>query len=91
MKMGWGKPVPIPLHPVYIPPVMLKMTMPPEPSGLPFNCQPPEELAEKLGLHEGPMDRPIFKVSYKVACEARGSGFDSSSDQMFFLSSGIRR
>ena len=26
-----------------------------------------------------------------VACEARGPGFDSSSDQLFFLSSGIRR
>ena len=26
-----------------------------------------------------------------VACDARGPGFDSSSDQMIFLSSGIRR
>ena len=25
-----------------------------------------------------------------VACEARGPEFDSSSDQMFFLSSGIK-
>lgn len=40
MKMGWGKPVAIPLHPIYVPPAMLKLTMPPLPSGLPFNCQP---------------------------------------------------
>ena len=40
MKMGWGKPVPIPLHPIYVPPKLLKMTLPPTPSGLPFNCQP---------------------------------------------------
>jgi U2-associated protein SR140 len=64
MKMGWGKQVPIPLHPVYIPPTMLKLTMPPEPSGLPFNCQPPEALAEKLGLYERPMERPDFEVRH---------------------------
>ena len=40
MKMGWGKPVPIPLHPIYVPPALLKLTMPPAPSGLPFNSQP---------------------------------------------------
>ena len=48
MKMGWGKPVPIPLHPIYIPPALLKLTMPPSPSGLPFNCQPNKEDAERL-------------------------------------------
>lgn len=40
MKMGWGKPVPIPLQPIYIPPKLLKVTLPPAPSGLPFNTQP---------------------------------------------------
>ena len=39
MKMGWGKAVPIPLHPIYVPPTLLKLTLPPEPNGLPFNCQ----------------------------------------------------
>ena len=39
MKMGWGKPVPIPLHPIYVPPALLKFTLPPSASGLPFNCQ----------------------------------------------------
>ncbi|XP_014681632.1 PREDICTED: U2 snRNP-associated SURP motif-containing protein-like [Priapulus caudatus] len=39
MKMGWGKAVPIPPQPVYIPPAMLEMTLPPPPSGLPFNAQ----------------------------------------------------
>jgi U2-associated protein SR140 len=61
MKMGWGKPVPLPLHPIYVPPSMLKLSMPPEPSGLPFNCQPPPELAEKLGL-EYPLPRPNLQV-----------------------------
>ena len=40
MKMGWGKPVPIPLHPIYVPPKLLQLTMPPPMSGLPFNAQP---------------------------------------------------
>ncbi|CAH1782434.1 unnamed protein product [Owenia fusiformis] len=40
MKLGWGKAVPIPPHPVYIPPSMVELTLPPPPSGLPFNAQP---------------------------------------------------
>ncbi|XP_071838285.1 U2 snRNP-associated SURP motif-containing protein-like [Apostichopus japonicus] len=39
MKLGWGKSVPIPPHPVYIPPAMQELTQPPPPSGLPFNAQ----------------------------------------------------
>lgn len=40
MKLGWGKGVPIPPHPIYIPPALLEITLPPPPSGLPFNAQP---------------------------------------------------
>lgn len=40
MKLGWGKTVPLPPHPVYVPQVLLERTMPPPPSGLPFNAQP---------------------------------------------------
>ena len=47
MKMGWGKPVPIPMHPIYVPPKLLKATLPPAPSGLPFNTQPRSESAKK--------------------------------------------
>ncbi|XP_043558705.1 U2 snRNP-associated SURP motif-containing protein isoform X2 [Chiloscyllium plagiosum] len=44
MKLGWGKAVPIPPHPIYIPPAMRELTLPPPPSGLPFNAQPRERL-----------------------------------------------
>lgn len=44
MKLGWGKGVPIPPHPIYIPPSMMAHTLPPPPSGLPFNAQPRERL-----------------------------------------------
>uniref|UniRef100_A0A8C7KQU7 U2 snRNP-associated SURP domain containing n=1 Tax=Oncorhynchus kisutch TaxID=8019 RepID=A0A8C7KQU7_ONCKI len=44
MKLGWGKGVPIPPHPIYIPPSMVEHTLPPPPSGLPFNAQPCERL-----------------------------------------------
>lgn len=40
MKLGWGKAVPIPPHPIYIPPALTELTQPPPPSGLPFNAQP---------------------------------------------------
>ena len=40
MRLSWGKPIPIPPRPIYIPPSMLKETQPPPPSGLPFNAQP---------------------------------------------------
>ena len=40
MKLGWGKAVPIPPHPIYIPPALMELTMPPPQSGLPFNAQP---------------------------------------------------
>ncbi|KAG8445313.1 hypothetical protein GDO86_010195 [Hymenochirus boettgeri] len=44
MKLGWGKAVPIPPHPIYIPPSMMEHTLPPPPSGLPFNAQPRDRL-----------------------------------------------
>lgn len=40
MKLGWGKSVIIPPHPIYIPPALLELSLPPPPSGLPFNAQP---------------------------------------------------
>ena len=46
MRMGWGKSVPIMNQPIFIPPTMLELTIPPPASGLPFNAQPPStELA----------------------------------------------
>lgn len=48
MKMGWGKAVPIPPHPVYIPPAMVELTLPPPPSGLPFNAQPQKKPTRPL-------------------------------------------
>lgn len=48
MKLGWGKAVPIPGHPIYIPPKLLELTMPPPMSGLPFNAQPDPADLDKL-------------------------------------------
>jgi len=49
MKIGWGKTVPIPPHPVYVPPALLERTMPPPPSGLPFNAQPQDSAKQPKG------------------------------------------
>lgn len=40
MRIGWGKPVEVPPHPIYIPPELVKLLLPPPCSGLPFNAQP---------------------------------------------------
>lgn len=48
MKLGWGKAVPIPLHPIYIPPALVELTLPPPPSGLPFNAQPDKRDRDSL-------------------------------------------
>ncbi|KAJ9581860.1 hypothetical protein L9F63_003791, partial [Diploptera punctata] len=55
MKLGWGKAVPMPPHPIYIPPAMLELTRPPPPSGLPFNAQPNKRDKHKV-QHMRPND-----------------------------------
>ncbi|VDP36350.1 unnamed protein product [Schistosoma mattheei] len=81
MKLGWGKSVPIPLYPVYIPPALLELVKPPPPSGLPFNAQPREWLKSfrlaikeraKLVLREAvvkvvmPSDRSILALIHRM-------------------------
>jgi len=78
MRLGWGKPVPIPLQPIYIPPTLLKYTTPPPPSGLPFNCQPHVKDRDTFGLGSGiikvptepgqkkKFDRMISRATVKV-------------------------
>ena len=50
MKLGWGKSVPIPPYPIYIPPALMELTQPPPPSGLPFNAQPNRRDKNKVHL-----------------------------------------
>jgi len=49
MKLGWGKGVPIPPQPIYIPPALKDVSKPPPPSGLPFNAQPRKKDKDKVG------------------------------------------
>ncbi|XP_016980599.2 U2 snRNP-associated SURP motif-containing protein isoform X1 [Drosophila rhopaloa] len=48
MRLGWGKTVPIMNTPIFAPQALLEMTLPPPPSGLPFNAQPPPSEADVL-------------------------------------------
>lgn len=48
MKLGWGKAVPIPVHPIYVPPALMDINLPPPPSGLPFNAQPDKRDLERV-------------------------------------------
>nr|CAB3267411.1 U2 snRNP-associated SURP motif-containing protein-like [Phallusia mammillata] len=67
MKMGWGKTVPIPPHPVYVPPALLERTMPPPPSGLPFNAQPldPNKQPKGPGIPPDFIDQQDFENTLK--------------------------
>ena len=59
----------IPPHPIYIPPHLLDVTVPPPPSGLPFNAQPqPCDIDYiKLNLNEEQMNKvsDLRKQKYK--------------------------
>ncbi|KAH7643994.1 u2 snrnp-associated surp motif-containing protein-like protein [Dermatophagoides farinae] len=48
MRLGWGKAVPIPPTPIYIPTALHDLIMPPPLSGLPFNAQIQDEKDKEL-------------------------------------------
>jgi hypothetical protein len=73
MKLGWGKAVPIPPHPIYIPPAMLELTMPPPPSGLPFNGQP-----SKRDKHKVQTQFNLLQLSNFISKFSGFSGSDST-------------
>ncbi|KAL0272337.1 UNVERIFIED_CONTAM: hypothetical protein PYX00_005352 [Menopon gallinae] len=74
MKLGWGKTVPIPHHPIYIPPSFVELTMPPPPSGLPFNAQPARKDKHRVyrmvkgiePLSKEELDKVLYNATVKV-------------------------
>lgn len=52
MKLGWGKALPIPSRPIYVPPNLLETTLPPPPTGLPFNALPAPSDVDKVSLNK---------------------------------------
>lgn len=69
MKLGWGKSVPIPPYPIYIPPALMEITQPPPPSGLPFNAQPHRRDRHKVIIfYVYPMYPSLISVSDFFFC-----------------------
>ncbi|XP_066155445.1 U2 snRNP-associated SURP motif-containing protein [Euwallacea fornicatus] len=66
MKLGWGKAVIIPPHPIYIPPVLMEVSQPPPPSGLPFNAQPASEDKDVLPKSDEELDAILKRAVIKV-------------------------
>lgn len=66
MKLGWGKAVVIPPHPIYIPPVLMEVSQPPPPSGLPFNAQPSVEDRDVLPKSDEELDAILKRALVKV-------------------------
>lgn len=82
MKLGWGKGVPIPPHPIYIPPSMMEHTLPPPPSGLPFNAQPRERLKNPNAPLLPP---PKNKEEFEKVTQHASLGFSHGLWQCFCL------
>ncbi|VDN95953.1 unnamed protein product [Rodentolepis nana] len=70
MKLGWGKTVPIPAFPVYVPPPLLELITPPSQSGLPFNAQPRDWLKSNL---------PVVKEQATMATDPPENGDSTTS------------
>ncbi|CAH1965100.1 unnamed protein product [Acanthoscelides obtectus] len=66
MKLGWGKSVIIPPHPIYIPPVLLDLSQPPPPSGLPFNAQPMARDKDVLPKSQEELNEILSRAVVKV-------------------------
>lgn len=66
MRVGWAKWVEIPSHPIYVPPELLKMYLPPLPSGLPFNAQPLNRTFKEPTCEEE-MTKLLYNSVVKVA------------------------
>ncbi|CAG9768945.1 unnamed protein product [Ceutorhynchus assimilis] len=70
MKVGWGKSVELPKHPVYIPQDLLRMFLPPPQSGLPFNAQTDGETAEAKNF-EDVLIESVVKVTVPLCKKTR--------------------
>ncbi|XP_062522101.1 U2 snRNP-associated SURP motif-containing protein-like [Corticium candelabrum] len=78
LKIGWGKSIPIPPAPFYVPPEMREHqlpAMPPPPSGLPFNAQHrkrPENTGDSLDLEDCivrvviPHDKDLLRLIHRM-------------------------
>ncbi|KAF2880369.1 hypothetical protein ILUMI_25785 [Ignelater luminosus] len=65
MRVGWGKPVELPSNPIYIPPELLKLSLPPPYTGLPFNAQPLNQ-PFKYPTNEQEMEELLYNSVVKV-------------------------
>uniref|UniRef100_A0A6G1S3S7 U2 snRNP-associated SURP motif-containing protein n=2 Tax=Aceria tosichella TaxID=561515 RepID=A0A6G1S3S7_9ACAR len=59
MKLGWGKAVPLPKNPVFVPAELIKFLQPPPKSGLPFNAQLHASDVERSYIVPTPIPRPV--------------------------------
>ena len=62
MRLGWGKSVPIPPQPIYVPPEMIEAQKPPPQSGLPFNAQLSTKL-QRDGKHFDGVSFMLYLIS----------------------------
>nr|XP_023029587.1 U2 snRNP-associated SURP motif-containing protein-like [Leptinotarsa decemlineata] len=66
MRVGWGKSVEIPAHPIYIPNELLKHFLPPPHTGLPFNAQPPTDFKHPRNEEEYEAFLPFCSIKVTI-------------------------
>lgn len=62
LEICWSKPILLPAHPMYIPPVLLELTNASPDSGLPFNAQPPQYLPQSVTTFDEYLSHCIVQV-----------------------------
>ena len=84
IQVGWGKAVPLPPHPIYVPPDLLEeknSKLPDPPSGLPFNAQPlkPPSSDSKFGNNVPPPGVPLIGTPGGTPEEPEEENFEEVS------------
>ncbi|XP_075262161.1 U2 snRNP-associated SURP motif-containing protein-like [Convolutriloba macropyga] len=69
MSVTWGRVVPIPPHPIYIPARLRKRLMPPPPTRQPFNCLHPDmDSMASLDENEDDDAKKLWEKNLEEAC-----------------------
>jgi RNA recognition motif-containing protein len=80
MRLSWSKSIVIPTAPIYIPPELTDILIPPPPSGLPFNAQPMDSRRLREFKRKFHLDGSRRRRKHSRSSSRSGSSEDSSSD-----------
>jgi RNA recognition motif-containing protein len=80
MRLSWSKSIVIPTAPIYIPPDLADILIPPPPSGLPFNAQPMDARRFRDFKRKHRLDGHRKRRHSRSSSSSDSSSSDDSSD-----------